>query len=90
MPEVIDNPSLHRFELPVDGRVAFSEYVLTDGVLTVRHTEVPKELEGRGVGSQLARGVLDHARAQGWKVIPRCPFVNAYMTRHPEYDDLRA
>ncbi|MCC6948949.1 MAG: N-acetyltransferase [Bradyrhizobiaceae bacterium] len=90
MPEVIDNPSLRRFEMPVDGRVAFSEYQLSDGVLIVRHTEVPQELEGRGIGSRLARGVLDHARAQGWKVIARCPFVNAYMKRHPEYDDLRA
>lgn len=90
MAEVIDNPEKQRFELPIDGRTAFSEYRLEDGVLTVRHTEVPKELEGQGIGSQLARGVLDHARARGWKVIARCPFVHAYMQRHPEYDDLKA
>lgn len=90
MAEVIDNPEKQRFELPIDGRTAFSEYRLEGGVLTVRHTEVPKELEGQGIGSQLARGVLDHARARGWKVIARCPFVHAYMQRHPEYDDLKA
>lgn len=90
MAAVIDNPEKQRFELPIDGRTAFSEYRLEGSVLTVRHTEVPKELEGQGIGSQLARGVLDHARARGWKVIARCPFVHAYMQRHPEYDDLKA
>jgi predicted GNAT family acetyltransferase len=46
-------------------------------------------LEGRGIGSALARGVLDTARALGLKVVPICPFVKAFMDRHPEYDDLR-
>jgi predicted GNAT family acetyltransferase len=49
---------------------------------------VPKELEGRGIGSALIRGVLDTARAQGLKVKPVCPFAKAYVERHPEYADL--
>jgi hypothetical protein len=52
------------------------------------HTEVPKALEGRGIGSGLIRGVLDAARSEGLKVKPVCPFAKAYIERHPEYADL--
>jgi predicted GNAT family acetyltransferase len=87
---VTDNVAEQRFELSTGAGVAFSEYALRGDVLEVRHTEVPPELEGQGIGSQLARGVLEHARARGLQVLPRCPFVAAYMRRHPEFDDLRA
>jgi uncharacterized protein len=87
---VRDNTERHRFELDAQGHIAFSNYKRADGVLTILHTEVPKELEGHGIGSALVRGVLDLARASGEKVIPVCPFVKAYMDRHPEYADLRA
>ena len=58
-------------------------------VLTILHTEVPKALEGRGIGSSLTRGVLDTARSQGLKVSALCPFAKGYIERHPEYADLR-
>jgi predicted GNAT family acetyltransferase len=90
MTDVRDNPALHRFELGLDGHTAFSSYRRADGVLTILHTEVPKELNGRGIGSRLVRGLLDIARAQGEKVKPLCSFVAAYMDKHPEYADLRA
>ena len=85
---VRDNAQLQRFELDTDGHIAFSEYKRADGVLTIRHTEVPEELGGRGIGSALIRGVLDTARAQGLKVKPLCPFAKAYIERHPDYADL--
>ena len=85
---VRDNAKLGRFELDADGHIAFSEYKRADGVLTIRHTEVPKQLEGRGIGSALIRGVLDAARADGLKVKPLCPFAKAYIERHPDYADL--
>ena len=87
---VRDNTERHRFELDADGHIAFSNYKRADGVLTILHTEVPKELEGRGIGSALIRGVLDIARAQGLKVIAVCPFATGYIERHPEYADLLA
>ena len=88
--EVRDNTERHRFELDLDldGHVAFSNYRRADAVLTILHTEVPKALEGRGVGSRLVRGMLAIARAQGLKVVPRCDFVAAYIDKHPEYADL--
>ena len=86
---VRDNTDKHRFELDADGHIAFSEYEREGGVLTVMHTEVPAALNGRGIGSALVRGLLDIARAQGLKVVPRCPFVAGYIAKHPEYADLR-
>jgi predicted GNAT family acetyltransferase len=85
---VRDNTKLRRFEFETDGHIAFSEYKRGDGVLTIMHTEVPKELEGRGIGSALIRGVLDTARTEGLKVKPVCPFAKSYVERHPEYADL--
>ena len=87
---VRDNADRHRFELDADGHVAFSNYARAGNVITIQHTEVPKELGGRGIGSALARGVLKFARAQGLKVVPRCPFVKSYIDKHPEFADLLA
>jgi predicted GNAT family acetyltransferase len=84
---VRDNTEHHRFELDTDGHIAFSNYKRADGVLTIM--QVPKALEGRGIGSSLIRGVLDSARSQGLKVNAVCPFAKAYIDRHPEYADLR-
>ncbi len=89
MTDVRDYPERHRFELGLDGHTAFANYRRGDRVLTILHTEVPKELNGRGIGSKLVRGILDIARAEAMKVDPRCPFVAAYMDKHPEYADLR-
>ena len=89
MPNAVrDNPAHHRFELDVDGRTAWAYYQLSPGVITFTHTEVPAEMWGRGIGSQLVRGALEAARAQGLKVVPKCPFVAAYMAKHAEFNDL--
>jgi uncharacterized protein len=85
---VRDNAERHRFELDVDGHVAFSNYSRAGDVLTLLHTEVPKALNGRGIGSALVRGELEMARAQGLKVVAKCPFVIAYLNKHAEYADL--
>jgi uncharacterized protein len=85
---VRDNTALNRFELDIDGHQAVAYYRLTPGVITFVHTEVPQELSGRGVGSKLIRSALEMVRAQGLKVVPRCPFVSAFMGKHPEYNDL--
>jgi uncharacterized protein len=85
---VRDNPGQHRYELDVEGHVAAAYYQLTPGVITFVHTEVPNELSGRGIGSALARGALDDVRGRGLKVVPKCPFISAYIAKHAEYSDL--
>ena len=87
-PEVRHNPSASRFELQIDGQTAVLEYALQGDTITLVHTEVPAELEGRGFGSQLARAGLEYARKNGLKVVPVCEFVAGYIERHPEYQDL--
>ncbi len=88
MPDITDNPARSRYEMSVDGLVAFVEYERRGDALVLVHTEVPQGLEGRGVGSRLARAVLDTARADGAKVVPRCEFIAGYIERYPEYRDL--
>jgi predicted GNAT family acetyltransferase len=88
MPDVIDNPTEHRYELNVDGHIAGAYYTLRDGIITFTHTEVPKELGGRGIGSQLVKGALDDVRAKHLKVVAQCPFVKGYIEKHSEFTDL--
>jgi uncharacterized protein len=91
MPATVrDNPARHRYEFEVEGHVAFAEYRLAAGVITFVHTEVPKELGGRGVGSTLARGALEDVRRRGLEVVVQCPFIKAFMDKHAEFNDLLA
>ena len=90
MTGVRDNSAFHRFELETDGHMAYLYYRLEPGTITLVHTEVPQELGGRGVGSTLVRGALEAIRAQGLKVSAKCPFVAAYLGKHPEFNDLVA
>jgi uncharacterized protein len=85
---VRDNPQQQRFEMDTDGGVAFARYQRDGGTLTILHTEVPRALEGRGLGSALVAGMLDLARASGDRVVPLCGFVRAFIARHPAYADL--
>ena len=85
---VVDNPEESQFEAHVDGHVAFVSYLRRGDTIFFTHTEVPKELEGRGVGSALARAVLERARSERWTVVARCPFIAKYVERHPEYQSL--
>jgi uncharacterized protein len=86
---VTDARGRQRFEVTVDGELAgFLVYRSRKGLLALIHTEVEDRFEGRGLGGRLARFALDQARAEGFAVLPFCPFVNGWMKRHPEYVDL--
>jgi predicted GNAT family acetyltransferase len=87
--EVVRNAEKSRFEAVIDGRTAYAEYrELQNGIL-FPHTEVPVELEGRGVGSALAEAALAWAREEGRVVMPTCTFFAGYIRRRPDaYRDL--
>jgi predicted GNAT family acetyltransferase len=85
-----DNDARDRFELDVDGAIAFVTYRKSPDAITLVHTEVPPELGGRGIGSKLGRATLDAVRAQGRRLSVECDFIRNYMTKHTEYDDLLA
>jgi predicted GNAT family acetyltransferase len=88
MTDIVNNSAKHRYELAVEGYIAATYYTLADGVITFVHTEVPPELGGKGIGSKLIQGALDQVRAERLRVIAQCPFVKAYIDKHPEYADL--
>lgn len=86
---VRDDPQELRYEAIRDGRlVGVIRYRIEPGVVVLVHTEVDEAVEGTGVGSQLVRGALADLRARGLRVVPLCPFVAAYLRRHPEDADL--
>ena len=85
---VVHNTAARRFEIHVDGKIAFSKYFLAGEKIIIEHTEVPVELEGKGIAGRIVRTALDYARAQNLKVMPLCPFTAGFVHRHPEYQDL--
>ena len=85
---VSNNGEKNRFELEVEGHLAAAYYERNGNVITFEHTEVPAELGGKGVGSSLVRGALDQVRAERLEVVAQCPFVKAWIGKHPAYADL--
>lgn len=87
---VTDVPARERFEARDEtGAVAgMVTYQLTGAIIAYTHTEVDPAYEGRGVGSTLARAVMDDARAKGRSVVPICPFLAEWLVKHPEYEDI--
>jgi predicted GNAT family acetyltransferase len=90
MAAVRDNKNLGRFELDVEGATAFANYRMTPQAVIITHTETPRALRGRGIGTELVKGALELIRADGRKVIAGCGFVADYLHKHPENADLMA
>lgn len=86
--EVEHEPGRNRFVARAAGQEAVLDYQDLAEKIVFTHTGVPGALEGKGVGSALARTGLEWARSEGKRVVPVCPFVAAYVARHPEYADL--
>ncbi|MEP7347716.1 MAG: GNAT family N-acetyltransferase, partial [Gemmatimonadaceae bacterium] len=81
--DVVDNQDRHRFETVIDGKYAIAEYRIDDKTMTLFHTLVPVELRGRGIAGTVVRAALDSARQRGLKVVPQCPYVAGFISKHP-------
>jgi uncharacterized protein len=84
------DPDARRFEARLEGsdEVAILDVIPSTNIWSLTHTEVPKAWEGQGVGSALVRAALAHVRELGAHVMPLCPFVLAYLQRHPDEADI--
>ncbi|MGH6709227.1 MAG: GNAT family N-acetyltransferase [Bradyrhizobium sp.] len=85
---VRDNKAQSRFELDVEGSLAFANYRLTPSAVIITHTETPRTLRGRGIASELIKGALELIRADGHKVVAGCGFVVDYLQKNPQFADL--
>lgn len=86
---VVDRPEAARYDALVgDELVGFTEYRTLRDRLVFLHTEVDTRYEGHGYGRRLMEAVLDDVRRRSLKVTPICPFMAAYIKRHPKYEDL--
>jgi predicted GNAT family acetyltransferase len=93
MPErssVSHDPAAGRFAIDTGAGTGLLTYLRRGPALEILHTEVPDAAEGQGFAAALAEAALDYARSAGKTVIPSCPFVAAYIKRHPSYADLVA
>lgn len=87
---VVDNPERGRFELTEQGMLAVADYRVQDGRMIVPHVEAAPALRGTGAAGRLMQGVMEAARERGLKIVPLCPYADAYIRRNPQYRDLRA
>jgi predicted GNAT family acetyltransferase len=83
-----ENREKKRYETTVNDITAHLDYMVAGSSRALVHTEVPSALGGQGIGSALAKFALEDARANDRRVIVTCPFVIAYLQRHPEYMDV--
>jgi len=83
--KLIDNQEKKRVELHLGADIAFIEYIRTADTIAYTHTEVPPALSGQGIGSSLAKLALTFAAENKLKVKPYCPFIKAYIDRHPAF-----
>jgi uncharacterized protein len=88
-PRIVDNDEEQRYELRIaDERAGVIEYDTKPDTIVLIHTEIDPAFEGRGLGSKLIAWALKDIRDRGLKLKPVCPFVRAYLRRHPEEQDL--
>jgi predicted GNAT family acetyltransferase len=85
---LIDNAERKRYEMHIDGLVPRIEYIKAQDKIYLTHTEVPKEMEGKGVAATMTRKVLEDIESKSLTLVPLCPYVAQYIKRHPEWKKL--
>ena len=83
-----DNKADNRFEMKFENTLSLVEYEIDGDIISLLHTEVDPALEGRGAGTAIVEKVLEEIKKRGMQLIPLCPFVVAYIKRHPEWEEI--
>lgn len=84
-PQVINNARERQFEIHVDGLMGKLTYNTKDDMIAFFHTEVPDALQGQGLAAKLALAALTYAKDNHLRILPYCPYVAAYIQKHPEW-----
>ncbi|WP_227997175.1 GNAT family N-acetyltransferase [Nocardia australiensis] len=86
--KVVRNGDKNRYEVYYGGQLAgFSEYEERDDETVFIHTEIDDAFSGKGLGSTLAEQAIEDVIARGRVIRPLCPFIKAYLDKHPQYDE---
>ncbi|OAD92219.1 acetyltransferase [Aequorivita soesokkakensis] len=88
--KIKENKEKKRFEAEVENKLALIEYIRAEDKMYLTHTEVPSELEGKGIASSMAKQVLQQIKDENLKLVPLCPFIASYVKRHPEWKEILA
>ena len=87
--EISERPAERRFEAHANGElVGFVDYIPLPGKIIATHTEVFDQFESMGYASQLVRGMIEQLRADGRLLQPLCPYISAWLDRHPDQADI--
>lgn len=86
--EVVHNLAKNRFETWIDSQLSKLDYLLDEDTIVMTHVGVYPEHRGQGVAGKLVEVALNYAEKNSLRVIPMCPYVAAYIRRHPQYIDL--
>ena len=86
--EVTDNEQQLQFQVKVGQELAFMEYRWYHGDLAIMHTYVPEIGRGKGYSTALAEFAIQYAREKSVKLKLYCMFMQGYIKRHPEFNDL--
>jgi predicted GNAT family acetyltransferase len=87
---LVNNEAIHNFELTVDGIRSFIDYKKRGENVYLIHSEVPEELEGKGVAAALVEKTFNYLEQHNLKMVPLCAYIQIYLKRHPEWNKLRA
>ncbi len=83
-----NNEALSRYELEENGHIAYADYAVDNGVMSIKYVFSPPELRGTGVAGKLMGFVMEDAKAKNYKVVPICGYAAAWIKKSKQYNDM--
>ncbi len=82
---LVKNDAKKRFEIEIEGHFAFINFGETENQIALVHTEAETELAGTGAAAAVVEKTLNFIKQSGKKLLPFCPYVFAFIKKHPEW-----